>query len=104
MTLLVGRRHLPLLSLISRLNYPNGRLQKIKEMDKEPILKMAVDFDVAKGHPRLAQVSLIPKKPALKPLVYGMDYKQSSAKAVLNIVSETRGLAVIYVCVLCLCL
>ena len=55
-------------------------------MGSESVLKMAVDFDATKGAPRLTQIALIPVKSALNPVVYGMEYKSASSKAVLNIV------------------
>ena len=68
-----------------RLQYPNG-LATIGDMGKETVLKLAVDFDTSKSHPKMTQFTLRPKNKSLQPLIYAMDYKSASSKAVLNIV------------------
>ncbi len=76
---------------LRRLKYPN-QLQKIEEMASESVLKMAVDFDGTKGHPRLAQVNLIPSESGLETVSYAMEYKPASSKAILNIVTSIARL------------
>ena len=72
-------------TFIHRLNYPNGKFEKLKELRDETIVNAAIDFS-STFKPQIIQMAMIPKDSKKSSLTFDMDYKPTSSKATLNFV------------------